>query len=730
MNHTHLNILIVDDDEDDYFLTHAVLVDVYGDQIDVEWISGYHAAKEALLSGRHGVCFLDYNLGARSGLDLLREVLARGCRTPIIMLTGNTDQGVDVDAMEAGAADYLVKGRFGGLHLERSIRYAMGFAGERHQVLEALRLSEERYALAVRGTNDGLWDWDLTTDRIYYSPRWKSILGFEDGQIGDSLLEWFTRVHPLDVERVKAEVSAHLAGKTSRLETEHRMLHDDGTYRWVLSRGLALRNDQGTVVRMAGCQSDVTQRKAAEYRLQHDAFHDSLTGRPNRALLLERLGQAVARTKRRPDSRLGVLFLDIDGFKNVNDSLGHQMGDQLLIAISRRLEGCMREADTVARVGGDEFISLIDDVESKEVILSLPDRILESLRTPFSLDGHELVVSASIGVALSGASDDSAEEIVRNADIAMYRAKSLGKAGFVVFDEAMHAHAVSRLRMESDLRQATKRGEFRLHYQPIVSLRTGKVRSFEALLRWYHPDRGLVCPDDFIALAEEMKLILPLGLWVIRTAADQLRKWQRQFGMNPPLSINVNLSCRQFSQPDLVYQVQRVLLDTGLDPRCLKMEITESAIMEQVESASSALLKLKALGIKLAMDDVGKGYSSLSYLHQFPFDTLKIDRSFIAGIGDAGENTAIVRTIISLAKGLGLDVVAEGVETASQLSQLKDLGCQFGQGYFLSRPLSAEAAGALLRDPPRWFESSIRDVPVIALVSHSEEISCQSIMPP
>jgi EAL domain-containing protein (putative c-di-GMP-specific phosphodiesterase class I) len=276
----------------------------------------------------------------------------------------------------------------------------------------------------------------------------------------------------------------------------------------------------------------------------------------------------------------------------------------------------------------------------------------------------------------------------------------------------MHADAVSRLRLESDLRQATKRGDFQLHYQPIVSLRTGKVRSFESLLRWYHPERGLVCPDDFIALAEETKLILPMGLWVIRTAADQLRKWQEEFGTNPPLSISVNLSCRQFLQPDLVYQVERALLDTGLDPRCLNMEITESAIMDQVESALSALSNLKLLGIKLSMDDFGKGYSSLSYLHQFPFDTLKIDRSFISGIGESGEHTEIVRTIISLAKGLGLDVVAEGVETESQLVQLRNLGCQFGQGYFFSRPLSAESAGALLRDQPRWFEPSTRDVPM------------------
>jgi diguanylate cyclase (GGDEF)-like protein/PAS domain S-box-containing protein len=712
MKQRHLSILVVDDDEEDYFLTHAILADVYGDTVDVEWISSYEAAIERLLVGRHAVCFMDYNLGPRTGLDLLREVLARGCRTPIIMLTGNDDHEVDVKAMEAGAADYLVKGRFGGPHIERSIRYAIGVAVERHQTLEALRRSEERYALAVRGANDGLWDWDLTTNRIYYAPRWKSILGYEDGQIGDSILEWFNRVHPLDVDRVEAEISEHLAGNTSHLETEHRMLHDDGTYRWVLTRGLAVRDDERKVVRMAGSQSDITQRKAAEYRLQHDALHDSLTGLPNRALLLDRLGQAVARTKRRPDSRFGVLFLDIDGFKHINDSLGHQMGDQLLIAISRRLESCMREADTVARVGGDEFISLIDDVESTDAILNVPDRILESLRTPFSLDDHEVVVSASIGVALSGASEFTADEFVRNADIAMYRAKSLGKAGYVVFDDAMHASAVSRLRMETDLRQATKRGEFRLYYQPIVSLRTGKVRSFESLLRWYHPERGLVCPDDFIALAEETKLILPMGLWVVRTAAEQLRKWQEQFLTNPPLTISVNLSCRQFFQPDLVYQVQRALLDTGLDPRFLTMEITESAIMEQVESASSALSKLKSLGVKLSMDDFGKGYSSLSYLHQFPFDTLKIDRSFISSIGESGEHTEIVRTIVALAKTLKLDVVAEGVETESQLLQLRNLGCHFGQGYYFSRPMNAEAAGVLLNDPPRWFEPSSRDGPV------------------
>lgn len=704
-----MHILIVDDDEEDYILTRLALLDVYGDRVDVEWIASYEAAREALLGGKHALCLMDYHLGARTGLELLRETTGAGCRTPIILLTGDDDMDVDVQAMEAGAADYLVKGQFECRLLERSIRYAMGFAVERQKTLEALRRSEERYALAVRGANDGLWDWDLTTDRIYYAPRWKAMLGYEDHEIGDSPREWFGRIHDLDVQRVEAEVSEHLEGQSPHLQTEHRILHLDGTYRWVLTRGLAVRDDQGKPIRMAGSQSDITQRKAVEDRLQHDAFHDALTGLPNRALLLDRLGRAVERTKRRSELRCAVLFCDLDGFKFVNDSLGHQTGDQILIAVSRRLEGCVRTGDTVARLGGDEFLILVDDFEGETDLYALAGRILAELQAPFVINGHELVISVSIGIALSGTASASPEELVRNADIAMYRAKSRGKSAYVVFDESMHTSAASRLRMEIDLRQASVREELRLFFQPIVSMRTGKINGFEALLRWQHPERGLVAPDDFIPLAEETKLILPIGLWVIRSAAEQVKRWQKTFWMNPPLSISVNLSCRQFLNQDLVYQVERTLLETGLDPHCLKMEITESAIMEHVESVSSTLARLKTLGVKLAMDDFGKGYSSLSYLHEFPFDTLKIDRSFIARIGVGGENTEIVRTIVSLANGLGLDVVAEGVETESQAAHLRALGCQYGQGYLFARPLTAEAAAELLEKAPCWFEPARKE---------------------
>jgi diguanylate cyclase (GGDEF)-like protein/PAS domain S-box-containing protein len=698
-----LKILLVDDDEDDYILTRGILHEVYRDQVDLKWLPAFEPARQALAAGGFEVCLLDYHLGEHTGLDLLREMLALACRTPIILLTGNDDRDVDVEAMKAGAADYLVKGQFDGRLLERSIRYAIGYAVERQQTLEALRLSEERYALAAQGANDGLWDWDLTLRRIYYSPRWKSMLGYPEEAIGDAPEEWFQRIHPLDVDRVRAEIDEHFLGRTLQLQTEHRMLHDDGGYRWVLTRGLAVRDNRGLAIRAAGSQTDITQRKAAEDRLLHDAFHDVLTGLPNRALLIDRLEQSIARTSRRTEHRFAVLFLDLDGFKVVNDSLGHQTGDQLLIALSRRLETCLRQGDTIARLGGDEFVVLVDDIESPKDVLNLAERALEELQKPFSVNGHQLFTTASIGIAFSIPSYDAAETLLRDADIAMYQAKSRGKAGFVVFDEAMHTSAMIRMKLEADLRQAALRREFQLRYQPIVSLQTGRIACFEALLRWNSPERGLVSPDDFIPVAEETKLILPLGLWALREAAEQLRRWQTTYWMRPPLMISVNLSCRQFFQNDLVYQIERILLETGLDARCLRLEITESSIMEQVETALVALARLKSLGIRLAIDDFGKGYSSLSYLHQFPCDMLKIDRSFICRMGAGGENTEIARTIVGLAQGLGLEVVAEGIETEYQLAHLRNLGCQYAQGYLFSRPLASDAAGELLAGTPDWF---------------------------
>ena len=471
-----LKILLVDDDEDDFILTRGILQEVYRDQFELKWVPDLESSRLALADDSFEVCLLDYHLGEQTGLDLLREMIARGCRTPIILLTGNDDRDIDVEVMKAGAADYLVKGQFDGRLLERSIRYAIGYAVERQQTLEALRLSEERYALAAQGANDGLWDWDLTTNRIYYSPRWKSMLGHTVEAIGECPSEWFNRVHPLDIDRVRAEVDEHFLSRTSQLQTEHRMLHDDGTYRWVLTRGLAVRDAQGRAVRVAGSQSDITQRKAAEDRLLHDAFHDALTGLPNRALLIDRLEQLIVRMQRRSEGQFAVLFLDLDGFKVVNDSLGHQTGDQLLIALSRRLERFLRRGDTIARLGGDEFVILLEEIEHPKHALELAGRALDELQRPFEVNGHELVTAASIGIAFSSLGSNSAETLLRDADIAMYQAKARGKAGYVVFDESMHTSAMSRLKLEADLRQATIRQEFELRFQPIVSLQTGENR--------------------------------------------------------------------------------------------------------------------------------------------------------------------------------------------------------------------------------------------------------------
>ena len=569
---------------------------------------------------------------------------------------------------------------------------------ERKRAEEALRKSKERYALAARGANDGLWDWDLKTNEVYFSPRWKSMLGYEESEIGDSLDEWFGRVHPEELDRVNMELSAHLEGLTRHFEKEHRMLHKDGTYRWMLTRGLAIRDADGNAYRMAGSQTDITERKRVEKQLLHDAFHDALTGLLNRALFMDRLGRSVERAKRRDDYLFAVLFMDLDCFKNVNDSLGHTIGDELLIASARRLERCLRPSDTVARLGGDEFVILLEDIRDISDATRVTGRIQEQLALPFKLNGHEVFTSASIGIVLSETGYGRPEDILQDADIAMYRAKVLGKARHELFDRAMRARIMARLELERDLRRAVERQEFQVHYQPVLSLETGRITGFEALVRWQHPDRGLVSPMEFISVAEETGLIIPIDRWVLREACRQMREWQARFPADPPLTISVNLSGKHFAQPDLIEHIEQVLQETGLDARRLKLEMTESMIMADVESATGMLMRLRALGVELQIDDFGTGYSALSYLQRIPIDAIKIDRSFVSRMGVNGDNSRIIKAIVTLARDLGMDVIAEGVETAEQLAQLRTLECEYGQGYFISRPLDSEAAAALMAE--------------------------------
>lgn len=561
--------------------------------------------------------------------------------------------------------------------------------------------SEGRFALAARGANDGLWDWDMKEGTAWFSPRWGALLGLADIPSEPALSLWLDRVHREDASKLRSDLSAHVAALTPHFENVHRIRHQDGSWRWVHTRGLAVRDAAGRVQRMAGSITDITERKQFESQLLHDAFHDVLSGLPNRALFLNRLAHSIARAQRRSTYMFAVLFLDVDRFKIVNDSLGHRAGDQLLVQIARRLEACVRPGDTVARLGGDEFTILLDDIEEAEDAELVAERIQKALHKPFMIERQEVVTSASIGITLSTSGYRRPEDLIRDADTAMYKAKAAGKAQHIVFDSEMHQIAVEVLQLEAELRRAVDNEAFELHYQPIISLQTGRIEAFEALVRWPHPERGLVMPNDFIPMAEETGLINPLGWTVLRKACEQTRIWRDAFPKHRDLQINVNLSGRQFRQAELVEGIVRILEETGLEPQALRLEITETVVMESAQASRDLLERLRTHGVQLCIDDFGTGYSSLNYLHDFDIDSLKIDRSFVARMGGTGR-PEIVQTIVDLSRSLALSVTAEGVETAEQLKQLRELDCELAQGYFFSRPMDVTAADRMLWRDPKW----------------------------
>jgi diguanylate cyclase (GGDEF)-like protein/PAS domain S-box-containing protein len=640
---------------------------------------------------------LDIEMPEISGLEalkILRETYSP-IELPIIMVTAKNQSEDVVKALDLGANDYVTKPIDFAVALAR-----IGTQLSHKRAQEGLKESEERYALAARGANDGLWDWNLEANVVYFSTRWKNMLGYQESEIGDKPDEWLDRIHDADRERVNEEIAAHQKGSVPQFESEHRVLHKDGTFRWMLCRGLAVHNGSGKTLRMAGWQTDITEGKVS----------DPLTGLPNRLLFTDRVGRLVKHSKRRKEYLFAVLFLDLDGFKMINDSLGHLVGDQLLVAVASRLEKCLRATDTVARLGegfivarmgGDEFTVLLEDLKHPDDAKQAADRLMKAVTSPFMLGGREVFTSLSIGIALSSPSYEQAEDILRDADTAMYRAKSMGKARYEIFDADMRASVVARLQLEMDLRRALEHGEFHNVYQPIVSLAAGQIVGFEALLRWQHPTRGLLGPVEFIAVAEETGLIRDLGWWNLREACQQMTEWRADYSAYSQLTMSVNLSPKQFLQANLVEDIGSLLRELNLPPQALKLELTESTVMGDPSAAVEMLQQIKSLGISLAIDDFGTGYSSLSYLHRFPLDTLKIDRSFISSIGN-GEETEIARTILPMASNLHLDVVAEGIETIEQLMLLKKLHCKYGQGFYFSKPLSAKEAGSLLAEQPTW----------------------------
>jgi len=571
-----------------------------------------------------------------------------------------------------------------------------GGALERIRTEGELRRSEGALAEAQRIAHVGSWEWDLATDEIRWSDETYRIFGFSPRQFVPNYQRFLNFVHPEDRGRVVASSDeSRLSSKG--FDVEFRVVRPDGQVRVVHEMGELSYDDKGRPVSLVGTTLEITERKAHEEQLRHQAFHDPLTGLPNRALFADRLEHALLRKTRRQGS-VAVLYIDTDRFKFVNDSLGHEAGDELLVAIAQRLRSCLRPEDTAARPGGDEFTVLLEDVEGVRETEQMAERITDALRDSFDVAGHEVVVSFSIGIALSHDGQRDPAELLRAADTAMFRAKQTGKARYEVYDAEMGSRALELLEMESDLRRAVERDELVLHYQPKVEIGAGALSGVEALVRWEHPSRGMVSPLDFIGLAEETGLILPIGRWVMREACRQARVWQGRHPSDPLLEMCVNVSARQFAHPGLVSEVADVLQDTGLDPRSLVLEITESAVMEDAERNVATFLELKSLGVRLAIDDFGTGYSSLAYLHRFPVDMLKIDRSFVDGLGRESEDTAIVRTVIGLANALHLQVVAEGVETQDQAARLSALGCKLAQGFLFSKPLPSEGVDALLAD--------------------------------
>ncbi|HEU0292884.1 MAG TPA: EAL domain-containing protein, partial [Anaerolineales bacterium] len=569
---------------------------------------------------------------------------------------------------------------------------------ERQRIATALHESEERYALAVRGANDGLWDWDLRTNKIYYSPRWKSMLGYKEEQVEDTLDEWFQRVHVQDLAQVQSALAFHLDGEAAHFEIEYRILHASSSYHWMLCRGLAVRDENGTAYRMAGSQTDITDRKQAEERMAHDAMHDVLTGLPNRTLFMDRLNQRLEHSKRHKDDLFAVLFIDLDRFKVINDSLGHAVGDKFLIATAHRLQSCLRPEDTISRLGGDEFAVLLNDIESAGDAIRVAERIQTQLLSTTMLATVERSSTASIGITMYNVHYVSSQEMLRDADTAMYRAKALGGGRNQIFDSAMYASALATLQLETDLKHAVENQEWQVYYQPIVSLASGAITGAEALIRWRHPHRGIVSPLDFITIAEETGDILSIGEYVLRTACRQVKAWRDN--AHPGLWVSVNISGRQFQDQNLLKMIKQVLLETGLPPDGLRLEVTESVAMRDLAHSIRVLQDLDSMKVQVSLDDFGNGYSSLGYLKSFPLKILKIDRSFIKDIEVDKNSEAITTAIISMAHTLNLEVIAEGVEKEEQLSFLKAQFCDKVQGFLLSPPLVAEELGRMMSNQP------------------------------
>ena len=656
-------------------------------------------AVERTSNKRYDLILLDVEMPGMSGLEVLSHLRASHSQTelPVIMVTARTQSADIVNALSLGANDYITK----------PVDFAVALARIRTHLahksaVAALQESEERYAVAMRGANDGLWDWNVTTNEVYWSPRWKAMLGYEEREIGAHPDEWLSRLHPEEAPRVKNTLNTYLATGIGHYESEHRLLHRNGTYRWMRCRGAAVTGDGGRVTRLAGSLTDITETKVA----------DALTGLPNRLLFIDLLDRAIKRSERKPDYLFALFVLGLDRFKALNQGLGMVSADRLLVSVAHRLQSSLRGTDvlsresvgfTLARFGGDEFTVLLDDIGEASDAVRVAERLRAALGKPFEVDGHQVFMSATVGITMSTTGYQRPDDMLQDAAIALHRSKAESSAPVELFDPAMRERAVTRLQIETDLRNAIDNDELTLVYQPIVSLESGAIEGFEALARWHHAARGHISPAEFVPIAEDTGMIRQMGKLVLAQSCRQMALWQKQFGHRAPGVICVNVAAGQFGQHDLVAEVEQVLADTGLDPSKLKLEITESAFIGDVGRVEDTLSKLQALGVEWSIDDFGTGYSSLSYLHRLQANTVKIDRSFVSRMGADSKGSEMVRAIIALALNLGMDVVAEGVETDAQMVALQGLGCERAQGFLFSRPVDRTAAEGLIDSQP-WRE--------------------------
>lgn len=810
MDNHPIKVLLVDDDEDCYIITRDLLSEIEGEKYDLEWLSAYDPALEVIGSHNHDVYLLDYRLGERNGLELLKEALENGCKSPIIILTGQNDHGVDIEALKAGAADYLLKDRIDVAALERSIRYSI----ERHRTLKALRESESKFRSVTQSAPEAIITSDSRGNIISWNRGAQTIFGYKEEEVLKKPItllmpERYREAHQKGVDRMHQTGKTHMLGKTIELHglrkngnefplefslatwkiegktffsgilrdiTERKLAdeklrlaakvfentregifvmdakgtilsvnsaftlitgysaeeaigrnphllklkqHDAEFYKkmwesllnkshWrgeILNRRKngeiypewlnisAIKDENGKTTSYVAVFSDITILKKSEERLNYLAYHDALTGLPNRLLFQDRIHQALAHAERYK-MMVGLLYIDLDRFKFINDTLGHHIGDILLKRVAERFKKCVRSIDTISRLGGDEFAVILPEIKNMQDYSKVAQKILNALTEVFAVEGHELFISASIGIALYPSDGNDPETLIKNADMSMYHAKEQGKNNYQFYSEKINVMSVERLKMENDLRRAIEKEELLLFYQPQINLDSGLIVGMEALLRWQHPDR-LIYPDEFISMAEETGLIVAIGEWVMQTACKQNKAWQ-EAGYTP-IPVAVNLSAQQFLQKNLIKKIDTILKETCLEPCYLELELTESIIMNNIEATIDILRDLSAKGIKLSIDDFGTGFSSLNYLKSFPIDKLKIDQCFIQDVMTNKDDAALASTIISMGHNLRIKVVAEGVETKDQRAFLHKHQCNEAQGFYFSHPLPVEEFTKLLQ---------------------------------